>query len=130
MRTAPRPSVSPAGRTCDRGSSSGSPPSSSRRRRRYVAGQRFARLADALNRAPRLMRPDLGSVASWPIHPFLFASLFVVYLLAENLDDQVKLADVLFVLVTVVAATAAALLLLWLVSRNAHLAAAITTVLV
>jgi hypothetical protein len=83
-----------------------------------------------LNRAPGLTRPDLGSVASWPIHPFLFAALFVVYLLAENLDDQVELGDVLGALVVVLAATAVVLLLLWLPLRNARLAGALTSVLV
>jgi hypothetical protein len=62
------------------------------------------------------------------VHPFLFATPFVVYLLAQHLDDQVPLGDVLAVLAVALAATAAVMLALLALPRNLRLAAAMTTV--
>lgn len=71
-----------------------------------------------------------GSLSESPLYPFLFASVFVLNLVAENLSDQVRLGDALEALAVVLLATAVSFGLLAVVLRNARLAAAITTVLI
>jgi hypothetical protein len=63
-----------------------------------------------LDRSPASLAKRLARL---PLHPFLFSALFVVYLLAENLDDQVKFGDLFSILAAVLAATALVLGLLW-----------------
>ena len=86
-----------------------------------------ARLPDTLEHPPTAdgARYRLSSL---PLHPFLFCALFVVYLLAENLDDQPKLSDVLTMFGLAAGAAAAVMLLLALVLRSLSLAANLTSV--
>lgn len=88
------------------------------------------RLPDTLSARSPQRRSGWSRLAELPFHPLLFAALFVVYLLAENLDDQVKPIDVLGVLGAVVAASAGLLVVLWALTRNARLAGLITSVAV
>jgi len=76
------------------------------------------------------MRSALDRLGGAPVHPFLFASLFVVYLLAANLDDQVGIGDVLGVLGIVLLAVAGVFALLLAAIRNVRLAAVVTSVAV
>ena len=72
-------------------------------------------------------RGVLDTLGALPAHPFLFATLFVVYLLAENLEDQVPLGDVMFVLGISLGGTLLVFGLLALVFRNVQLGAALAT---
>ena len=69
-------------------------------------------------------RPTRAKVADLPLHPFLFASLFVVYLLAANLDDQVRLPPFIFI------TGHGDLLVCWALVRNLRLAAVLATLAV
>ena len=75
-------------------------------------------------------RRDWLGLLNLPVHPFLFASVAVLNLWAENVSDQVRFGDVLHVWAAVLLAVAAASSLVLVAVRNARLAAAITTVLV
>lgn len=79
---------------------------------------------------PRQRGSGWSRLAELPFHPFLFGALFVVYLLAENLDDQVRLGDVLAVLGAVAAATAVLLIVLSLLTRSLRLGGVLTSVAV
>ena len=76
------------------------------------------------------MRSSLDRLGGAPVHPFVFGTLFVAYLLAENLEDQVATGDVLGVLGIVLLAVAGVFALLVAAIRNARLAAALTSVAV
>lgn len=75
-------------------------------------------------------RRDRLRLLTLPVHPFLFATVAVLNLWAENLADQVRPGDVLLVWAAVLAAVAATGGLILAAVRNARFAAAITTVLV
>lgn len=77
-----------------------------------------------------IIRRSLARVSRLPLHPFVFASLFVVHLLAENLDDQVPLADFLGAVAAVAGGAACGMLVLWAVVRRVHAAGLLATILV
>ena len=85
---------------------------------------------DAATPEVATVRRDRLGLLNLPVHPFLFASVAVLNLWAENLSDQVRFGDVLHVWAAVLLVVAAASGLVLAAVRRARLAAAITTVFV
>mgnify|MGYP000091253556 CR=1 FL=1 len=72
-------------------------------------------------------QPDVGAL---PVHPLLAAAYPAVFLFAANAAEQFTLDPLWFPLGAAVGGTAVVLGLLWLLTRNAHVAGLLTTVLV